>query len=447
MSEKISGDKKLEGKYCGLQKTVTFTLFFYLLFSLSTELYANIIKDNVWEISYVKVVDKRFPTIPDSDFKTILSEARSIIKEKTGIHISFIDKGEVRIETFIDSKIKRYISLFGEEEFNHLRINMFSPSKEDVVKILSLWEDIRDTLIFLPKEVQVSLTSRKSIVDYIGNIFIQNLKEVTSIKMEDGSPLIPKEKAKHCSLNTWLKIPASYEKTRTIGRKTVSISDYDIYITNAPIIVDVPMFSPHPITTGIINGVTIKQTILLTTFPLLTDYDYWREIKEGASYELRLKLIGFILAHEIGHLLFRLPDRYQPDFKGCLMYIGDRDFINIGKRHSLMKNTGICKEENEQANLMFEIRRAEISILDGRLQKAAMIFRLIDSKKPSENYFHFYLDTYALLCEELNELPLAIKTWQRYLTLYKKNVNKKFWSKELIDNVEENLKNLKIKEH
>lgn len=313
------GNIKRKCKIFSLSKIVFITtLFLFILFipkyyhtqgSLECE-------DLKFRLSVVRVIDERIGNISDENFKILLQSTSSMLKSKFGINeIEFEDKGIIFIEDFFNSRkdtFKIYESWIDEKRFDMYReddIKRFEAKMEEHLKNWSL-DELKSYLID-----NKGINTHKDLVRKIIPIYLSKAEELKSIKLNNKEFLFDKKYFKYHSFVYWQILMWS-EK------------DYDIVLTNAPIIND-DLSEPaiHSLLGKLViggsaihnNSRKYGRVAIWSVFKPTTKIKFFSKWYSyyplGIIYEANG---GYGLAHELGHMLFYIPDFYdEPD--GCLM--------------------------------------------------------------------------------------------------------------------------------
>lgn len=124
-----------------------------------------------------------------------------------------------------------------------------------------------------------------------------------------------------------------------------TISSYDMFITNVPIIDDAGITFSVKMGTGFLNGVPS----LISTFPTYTDARIVRDIEGEIPAHQRWKVLSRIIAHEVNHT-YGFYDWYHKKEQNCLSYNGP-DFSAI-ERYEVLLKTDPCEIEREHYGLL-----------------------------------------------------------------------------------------------
>lgn len=274
------------------------------------------------KLSIVYLHDSNLPSISETDMKKILKEAEKTISIRFGVmNINFINKGTIPIENFFNKYLNTQSKMYKElgperyELFND-KIN-YEPFKEKIIKFLSK-NKIRYLAEFFP-EKKDQLITYEDILHELMKVYLKKLKILEGLKLKNGNLLINRQNNKHNSYINWLLAMNEQD-------------EYDVVISNTFIVYD------H-ITKPYISAVTRYAKVggssfispkreeyegrsaMLNLFEMLTDIDYFKSVYAGKNItqEIWNKIIGtYILAHEIGHMIYLIPDVSDHD-RGCLM--------------------------------------------------------------------------------------------------------------------------------
>lgn len=191
------------------------------------------------------------------------------------------------------------------------------PYKAANMKFFERWA-LPALLPFLPEEQRGPGASYARVYDFYTRHYPETVDKLSKLKTPAGTPLVSPKDSLSRSFVGWLcalKLQA----------------DYDVIITNTFILADL-MSEPHPhsvLGKAKIGGIAVQsrgergmdgQALLATTFAIDTPILTLSELNgQPADLDERADILGtYLLAHEIGHAVFGIPDAYDHP-PGCLM--------------------------------------------------------------------------------------------------------------------------------
>jgi hypothetical protein len=189
--------------------------------------------------------------------------------------------------------------------------------KKEALAFFQKWP--LDSLVgFIDEKDRARIKTHDDIWSYYVGHYTKTVDAMRSLKTNAGTPLIEPDRSTLRSFAAW---------TCALRRQ----SEYDVVITNAFILADL-MDEPHPHAVfgkckvgGIATDSPTRnalggQALLATTFGIDTSLQQFRELPEGpTSIVERAKILGaYLLAHEIAHAIFGIPDAFDHP-PGCLM--------------------------------------------------------------------------------------------------------------------------------
>ncbi len=295
------------------------------------------------KLSVAIVVDGELSPMTPSDINLILSTAQKTMAEKLAYNnISFEIKKTMTVEEFIDSSLKNAESCRKNLEDKRYSLDKepdFTPFRNDILTFLKRWE-LDELKEFFSKEKAAAYKKHEDLIDDIITVYKENVNKIKSINLPNGNSLLSPQKAPYRSYVNW--ICAMQGQTA-----------YDIVLTNEFVLYDlITEPYPHSIFQKCkVGGASLKspsrkimpqRALFASTFGIENKLPFFDEDPAGnISHEEKQKITGmFILAHELGHAIFKLPDFYDhPDT--CLMTTkAETDYIT---GYNLLKNNpGTC---------------------------------------------------------------------------------------------------------
>jgi hypothetical protein len=171
---------------------------------------------------------------------------------------------------------------------------------------------------FVETEFQSKVKNHDDIYEYYTKKYVRTIDSVKDLKTPTGAPLVEPDKSARRSFVAW---------TCALLRQ----KDYDVILTNTFILADL-LSEPHPHSVfgkAKIGGIAARspgrkaldgQALLATTFGIDTRLPAFVELPGDApTFEERAEILGmYLLAHEIAHAVFGIPDVFDHP-EGCLM--------------------------------------------------------------------------------------------------------------------------------
>jgi len=268
----------------------------------------------------LRVIDNDFTDITDSDLDLILKTATEMYKSKFGVNnVTFEDAGRVSIETFFDRWMQHDSDVYKTKDQRRFKvgtINDFESHKPMIMRFIKQWS-LEELQGFFPQEERPLYDTYEKIFDGIKKQMQEKIAFIQTIKLDDRSILRPEKMAMRSFLNWLVALELQ--------------NQYDVILTNTFILYDdISHPSPHSIfSKNKVGGVSHKndsrlalegRVIMGSTFGMDTRIPFFMEQgKALATHEERNKVTGaYIIAHELGHAIFKLPDHYNHGPE-CLM--------------------------------------------------------------------------------------------------------------------------------
>ncbi len=189
--------------------------------------------------------------------------------------------------------------------------------KEPAMRFLKRWS--LDSLKgFIPKEGRAAIKNHEDVYSYYVQKYVTTVDAMKGLKTPKGTPLIRPGRSAKRSFVAW---------TCALLRQ----EDYDVVLTNAFMLADL-LTEPHPHAVfgkAKIGGIAGQsparaplggQALLATTFGIDTKLEQFAELGGAPpTFEERSQILGvYLLAHEIAHAVFGIPDVFDHP-PGCLM--------------------------------------------------------------------------------------------------------------------------------
>ncbi len=265
------------------------------------------------ELTVVRVLDDDFTPISDDDLREILATAQHMYHDKFGVNnVTFRDAGVLSIEEFFNTNLMRDPTIYEQKQARRFRIgqtNDFSRHQASIKSFIKNWT-VAELQGFFPESERADYATHDDIVRGLEEQMQRKIKEIAGFTA-NKQPLLRPSKAELRSFLNWLAVLENQQ-------------DYDLVLTNAFILYDdMSQPSPHSIFSKCkVGGVSHKnahrlalggRVIMGSTFGMDTDIPFFME-REGVrtSRHDRNRVTGaFVIAHELGHAVFKLPDHYN----------------------------------------------------------------------------------------------------------------------------------------
>ena len=265
--------------------------------------------------------DPDFPPISDADAAAILGEAKSTVADKLGYRgLSFRVVGRTSVKDFLDANAPLGDACTASFEPTRVRPGTRRAQDTDpkaVVSFLSRWS-LDELRAFFATGDRKQLASYDVIARKLLEEFDRKVALIAGFKLAGGASLLSPEHADERSYVRWVCAMRAQDSA-------------DLVLTNAFILYDLASEPfPHSIFQKCkVGGASLLspkrramrgRAMVGSTFSMMTDLPFFQEEGiEDLRPKERFEVIGaFIVAHELGHALFKLPDFYDHP-KECLM--------------------------------------------------------------------------------------------------------------------------------
>ena len=298
------------------------------------------------KLGIVRAFDSNLPMIDDSDFNQMLTEAERVLVLKFGglVEFKFTDHGEISVDELFKDKTYQTSKLYAAwKSYKYdlkLGKNMpvfsdpgFKKKTADFLKMFSL----ASLSNYFPGVV---IKDYDQAAELVMNIYHQKIEWLKSLKTAGGKPVLDPSYPPHQSFVEWYTMMETQDK-------------YDVIIANSLIVFDL-IASPYPHSVckhAKVGGASFNSperevfggsAVMIN---ILEDYGNIPGIgtaDQGSPKELKNKVVGAILlAHEIGHAFFHIPDMYDHP-KSCLMNTPSGDLSNSELYSLLLEDLSPC---------------------------------------------------------------------------------------------------------
>lgn len=267
------------------------------------------------------VNDPDFPQVTVESAESILRAAKNTLADKLAFpSVEFRIIGETAVADFIARNVPE--NDLCSQHFEPLRVRMGKRAAREVDPklvddFLSRWS-VGSLAAFFPEAERAELTSYAAIRAKLLEEFDRKVAEIAKFKLKNGESLLAPDKLDQRSYVSWICAIRNQNEA-------------DFILTNEFILYDLASEPyPHSIFQKCkMGGASLlsperraihRRALVASTFSMFTEIPFF--IEEGAEWltsRERLEVIGtFIVAHEMGHAVFKIPDFYDHPPE-CLM--------------------------------------------------------------------------------------------------------------------------------
>lgn len=273
------------------------------------------------KLKVVRVIDPDFTDITEEDVNTMLKSARKIYSDKFGVdNVRFVNAGHIPIDQFFASWLKKESDAFRQKDARRFRVgqkNDFEIHKPTIMAFIQNWK-LEELQGFFPENERAKYDSYEKVYEGIVTQMQAKIAQIAEIQV-GGKSLLKPESMEWRSFLNWLLVL----ETQT---------EYDVVLTNTFILYDdISQPAPHSIFTKCkVGGVSHKnplrkelgqRVIMSSTFGMDTDIPMFAEYGDNGRVTRNQRdevTGGYVIAHELGHAIFKLPDHYNHGPE-CLM--------------------------------------------------------------------------------------------------------------------------------
>ena len=273
------------------------------------------------ELTVALVEDSDFPPISQRTFENAVIHARSQFSLRFGVappnlHLRYRFPARRFIDVYSYPRDPRCKALF-DARYRGTGPRELHPFQSAATLFLQQWS-IEDLTRFVPEPARANMADHAAVYTYYAGYYVDAFEKLTRMKTPAGTPLVDPAKRPERSFVAWLC---------ALARQDV----YDVIVTNTFIVSDL-LSEPFPhsvLGKAKVGGVAAPspgrtalegQALMVTTFGLDTRIETLSELAGAQPTEdLRANILGkYLLAHEIAHAVFGIPDVYDHP-PGCLM--------------------------------------------------------------------------------------------------------------------------------
>ncbi len=275
-------------------------------------------------ISVAYLEDKRLPSVSNNDLRDIISAAQSELRLKFGINnISFKFKKKQNIKIFFRKYLKKNSKYYKELAKHKLVLFKdkidYEPYLPQIISFLRKNWKLLDLKEFVPDNLRNNIKTYQDFTKYMFKEYLKKVKKLENLKLKSGKFVISRKNNDINSYINWLTVMYFQDK-------------YDIVFSNTLIVYD-DILAPYPhavLRYAKVGGSSFESpkrslfdgtSAMVNLFEMLTPLKYFnpKTTEKNISRKLWNKIIGaFIMAHEMGHMIYLIPDVYDHP-KGCLM--------------------------------------------------------------------------------------------------------------------------------
>ncbi len=343
------------------------------------------------KLSVVYVYDENFPRPFEGKIVPLLEQAAKTLGKKLGGGIEFEEPQEIRQEDFFARHLDKFTY---KELYDRVGYPVFKKVDNEtylasVGNFLERWEleELKSFFPDAPADADRAWVARSLLAAYA-----ERIAELKDLKYADGRPFLEKKGYTYHSYLAWATAASTQQK-------------WEIVVTNAPIVYDhITQPYPHNVLkrallggvslTGQVRGSALNRVILLSLATFAEGQpSFLEESLVGRSGKERMKVAAsYLLAHELGHAVYLVPDVYNHGVK-CLMNTTLANMDYWSGYRQLVSNKGRCA-------LCSPYRRTREKLVSGDRQYA---------KQKYEKAFKSYRQAEELLPERISgERPVVL---------------------------------------
>jgi len=333
------------------------------------------------------VIDPDFPGLDGSLVQRSLQSAAQTFAERFNVTPpDFVVTSSLTVQAFLadapyDSS-KRCRSLLSAR-YRGTGSQEFKKHEKKAIEFLKRWP-LKSLAVFLPEKEKAQLKNHAELYHQMISKYVQTIDRLKTLNTPKGTPLLEPKNSKSRSFAAWLCALSEQSK-------------FDVVITNTFIMADV-MSEPHPhafFGKAKIGGIAgpnqnrhelSRSALLATTFGIDTTVDWLSELNgEPATESERAAILGdYLLAHEIAHAVFGIPDMFDHPPE-CLMTSRPNETYREGLE-LLEKHPGACSKCRKWVLARSYLDRAQVQLKRGRAKTALRL--LARASKRTPKHFH-----------------------------------------------------------
>lgn len=296
--------------------------------------------DRVLELSVLEVVDPDFP--PPENVDRILEVAARTVRQKLQLSgIRFKRIGKTDVAAFMAKHLKSDPKCFERLEPKRIVPGGKAASSvplDVVVQHLKNWP-LSELAGFFPEEERVKFNSYELIAPRLQQAYDEKMRFIGALKLPSGKALLDPSTAEWRSYSRW-------------SCSMLNQNEADVVVTNTLLLLDNGEKPPpagifHKLKASGVAFASPKRqpmwgaAVVASTFSVSSTVPFFRELPPNLDTESEASMIGtFVLAHELGHALFKIPDFYDHPL-GCLM-TSRPNASYVDAYRELLSNPGPC---------------------------------------------------------------------------------------------------------
>lgn len=321
--------------------------------------------------------DERIEKLNSDDVREILQESLNMLEKKFGhISISFEIIKEGNLEDFFTEARQKYPRFNGWISKTYLLMNSneeswqktFEKRKPQIIRFLKENWELQDLNNYYKAKNYEHFT------DKLIETYIEKLKKLKTYKMKNQENLFSKNPYLH-SYKAWEKLMEYQDSYDIILTNTILV--YDDFLKPYPHVVfkhaKVSGGSfESPYREGFLAGVSSFSSV----FELYSQEPYFLGEKTANIASLTKEFMnkaigGYLMAHELGHQIFWIPDVYNHP-AGCLMDTKIEN-LEIGDGYNqLLKGYPVCLECQKYVRARNELFAGQKELKKGDKEKARL---------------------------------------------------------------------------
>jgi hypothetical protein len=327
--------------------------------------------------------DPDFPAVTPETAQKILGAAKATLADKfSGVEVEFRIIGSTTVTEFIRRNVPPGDAC--SQQFEPQRVRLGKRRARDVDpalvdRFLNRWT-LTALKEFFPAAQRTGLTSIEALRTRLLEEFDRKVDLIAGFELQSGTSLLAADKLDERSYVSWVCAMRNQNEA-------------DFVLTNEFILYDLASEPyPHSIFAKCkMGGASLlsprrraiyRRALVASTFSMVTDLPFFQE--EGVEWltsSERLEVIGaFIVAHELGHALFKIPDFYDHPPE-CLMTTKFETGYVSGFRE-LVAHPGACPRCQVYVDAKRHVFLAEAAQREGRWDDAIKHLKVAIQKTP-----------------------------------------------------------------
>jgi hypothetical protein len=333
------------------------------------------------------VIDPDFPPLDSDLINRALKSAAKSFQDRFGVTApNFVVTSTLSVEEFIRSAplttSKRCKDLLAVR-YRGGGPKEFEPHRARAIKFLKRWP-LKSLSVFVDSEDSEAQKTYPALYEYLVQTYTRTVEKLRASRTSTGTALVDPAKSNRRSFAAWNCALSEQSK-------------FDVVITNTFIMADL-MTEPHPhaflgkAKIGGIAGPNQSRTalgrsaLLATTFGIDTHIEWLSELSGTPATEVeRASILGdYLLAHEIAHAVFGIPDMFDHPPE-CLMTSRPNETYRQGLK-LLTDNVGTCPKCRNWVKARSYLDKARNALQKRRPKTALRFLARASSRTPK--HFH-----------------------------------------------------------